>query len=888
MTKLYLIDGNAFVHRAYHAIKPLSTSKGEQINAVFGMIRMLLKLLKNEKPEYLAVCFDYPAPTFRHKEYPPYKATRKKTDEELKNQFPIVKDFVRAFNLPLIEMEGFEADDIIATYSTHAEKSGAEVIIVAGDKDTYQLVNKNVKVLDEQKEILFDEKEVRKKYGLPPSRLIDYFALVGDKSDNVPGVAGIGEVTALKLLNEYNTLDGIYENLEKIPEKIRAKLTGGKDAAVRSRRLVTLNRDVPVPIPWEELKVREFNRERLLDLLKKYEFASIIREIIPADPSTVSFSKKNIFTERELEDLCNTILAQGSVSLDIETTSVDFIRARIVGISLSPKASESFYIPVGHDYLGAPRQIDVQKALGILKPVFEDEKIKKYGHNIKYDLLVLKQHGINLRGVYFDTMIASYCLNPSRQNHNLKDVVLDVLGDRMTGIDEIIGKGKNQKTMNLVAIEAVSDYAMADSHYVMALAEKFAGEIEKKKLAELFFNVEMPLVEVLACMEETGIKIDVRYLKSLSADFGAKIAEIEKKVHALAGQEFNLNSPKQLSFILFEKLKLPPVRRTKTGFSTDEEVLKFLAGQHELPRLLLLHRELSKLKSTYADTLAELAEPGTCRIHASFNQTVTATGRLSSSDPNLQNIPVKTEEGRRIRKGFVAEKGYLLVSADYSQIDLRVLAHLSRDKNLLDAFNKGEDVHTRTAVELFGKSPAEITGDLRRVAKTINFGIIYGMSAFGLSHSLGIAQSDAAQYIENYFAKYSGVKEWIEATLKTARAKGYVTTLLNRIRYIPEINSSNNQIRSAAERVAINTPVQGTSADIIKVAMINIHRKIKSSKSGIRMLVQVHDELLFEVPESELTAASQFIKKEMESAIKLDIPVVADIKYGLNWEEMKK
>ncbi len=910
MKKLFLLDGNNIVHRAYHAIAPLTTSKGEQINAVFGAARMLLKILKKYSPEYVAVCFDYPAKTFRHKNYAQYKATRKIADEELKHQFPIVKDFVRAFNLPLIEMEGFEADDIIATFVEKFGGKTCEIIIVTGDKDALQIVGGNVKVLDELKETLYDSIKVEKRYGIPPSGLVDYFALVGDKSDNIPGVKGVGEVTALTLIKNYVTLDGIYENLGKIPEKIRERLSIQKESAYNSRFLATLNREVPLDLELEDLKRRDFDYEKLTGLLKKYEFTTLMKEVLPAVSPKAGYSKKIIFDENSLDNLLDEINRVKSASVDIETTSIDFLKAEIVGISVSTDIAQSFYIPIGHKYLGSPEQLSEELVLKKLKPLLEDEKIKKYGHNLKFDMLVLKKHGVNLKGIYFDTMIASYCLNPSRQYHGLKDVVFEVLGDRMVEIEELLGKGKSQKTMDEVSVESAADYAMADSHYVLRLAEKFSDEIDEKKLSGLFFDVEMPLLEVLSRMEEFGIKIDVEYYKELSMEVGSRISQIEREVRDIAGEEFNLNSPKQLSFVLFEKLKLPPVRKTKTGLSTDEEVLKILSTQHELPQKMLLHRELSKLKSTYIDALLPLADEKSHRIHASFNQTVTATGRLSSSDPNLQNIPVKTEEGRKIRRGFISEDGFVLLSADYSQIDLRILAHLSGDENMCDAFAKGEDIHIRTAMELFGKYDDKCSSRIysgaspdfirinsankseanRSVAKTINFGIIYGMSAYGLSQSLGIDQSMAASYIENYFSKYSGVKRWIEQNIAAARKNGYVKTLLNRIRYIPEINSSNNQIKTSAERVATNTPVQGSSADIIKLAMINIHRKLKDEGGklkDIKMLVQVHDELLFEISQKELASTAAWIKKEMEQAIKLDIPVVVDLKCGKNWDEMK-
>lgn len=886
--KLYLIDGNAVIHRAYHAISNLATSSGESTNAVYGTVRVLLKILKKYKPDRLAVCFDYPAPNFRHKKYPEYKATRKKTDQELKNQFPIVKEFVRAMGIPQIETEGFEADDLIAAAVSKMKDSFSEIVVVTGDKDILQLVGGKVKVLNEPKDKIFDEAAVEETYGVPPSAFADYLALVGDKSDNVPGVAGIGPVAASKLIKEYGGIKVIYDNLPSINEPARQKLESGRDAAFMSLELVMLRKDAPAPSSPDSYIVTAPDGVALSALVKRYEFTSMLREIpgAAAEPSR-AFVVKTIYTQKDLDEMTAAARAAGALAVDLETTSIDTLRAQIVGISCAVSDGEAFYIPAGHRYLGAPEQISVDDLVRSLKPLLEDGSIVKIAHNLKYEMMVLGRYGVEIKGKNFDTMVASYCLNPSKQNHGLKDVVFNVIGDAMTEIRELIGKGKKQITMAEVAVEDAAKYAAADAHYTLALRDKFQTALTEKNLDKLFRDIEMPLVEVLAAMEETGIKINPGHFEALSAEFGAKIAEAEKDARALAGEDFNLNSPKQLAAILFDKLKLPPVRKTKTGYSTDEEVLVSLSSRHELPKKILAHRELAKLKSTYVDSILASAEQGTRRIHSSFNQTVTATGRLSSSDPNLQNIPVRSEEGRKIRRGFVAEDGFTLLSADYSQIDLRVLAHLSADPGLTEAFRSGEDIHARTARELFGDKKEDFDS-LRRVAKTINFGIIYGMGPFALSGSLGIDQKTAAEYIDNYFARYSGVKKWVERVLSDVRKTGSVSTLLGRIRYIPEINSSNAQIRASAERIAMNTPVQGTSADIIKVAMINIYRKLRSQNSAARMLVQVHDDLMFEVPLSVAADFAVFVKKEMESAVRLNVPVVVDVKTGPNWDDMNK
>ncbi|MDI6757683.1 MAG: DNA polymerase I [Endomicrobiia bacterium] len=886
--KLYLIDGNAVVHRAYHAISNLSTSSGESTNAVFGTVRVLLKILKKYKPDRLAVCFDYPAPTFRHKEYPLYKATRKKTDQELKNQFPIVKEFVRSMGIPQIEVEGFEADDLIASAASRLRDSFDSITVVTGDKDILQLVDAKIKVLNEFKDKIFDEAAVEETYLVPAGAFADYLSLVGDKSDNVPGVEGIGPVAASGLIKEYGSIENIYANISSVKDTARQKLETGREAAFQSLNLIKLRLDAPVPSSPDDYVMSAPDREALASLVKKYEFVSLLKEIPGASSAPrEDYRASIIFDEQGLRQLSANIRSAGSFAIDLETTSLDTSRAAIVGISCAYSSTEAFYVPVGHNYLGAPEQMGLAKVLSVFKPLLEDDKIVKVAHNLKYEMMVFRAHGVEIKNPTFDTMVASYCLNPSKQNHGLKDVVFDATGDAMTEIKELIGKGKKQITMAEVAVEHAAKYAAADAHYTLLLRDLFAASLAEKKLDKLFREIEMPLVEVLASMEEAGIKINAAHFEALSTEFAAKIAAVEKEARALAGEDFNLNSPKQLAAILFDKLKLPTVRKTKTGYSTDEEVLTALSARHDLPKKILAHRELAKLKSTYVDAILAAAEPDTRRLHSSFNQTVTATGRLSSSEPNLQNIPVRTEEGRKIRRGFVAQDGFALLSADYSQIDLRVLAHLSADPGLTDAFRSGEDIHARTARELFGDKKEDFES-LRRAAKTINFGIIYGMGPFALSQSLGIDQKTAAEYIDNYFARYAGVKKWVESTLDSARKTGSVSTLLGRIRYIPEIASTNAQIRASAERVAMNTPVQGTSADIIKVAMINIYRKLCSQNSAARMLIQVHDDLMFEVPSKEVERYALFVKKEMESAVNLNVPVAVDVKTGRNWDEMEK
>lgn len=894
MPTLYIIDANAYVHRAYHALPPLTTSKGEMVNAVYGFIRMMLKIIRTEKPEYLAVCFDYPAKTFRHKAYAEYKATRKKLDDELKNQMPIVREVARVLNLPMLEKEGFEADDIIATLARSAKKDGAEVVVVSADKDALQLVEDGITVFNEPKNLIMDREAVREKYGLYPDKLVDMFALMGDASDNVPGVKGIGEKTAVKLIQKYGSVETLIKEAPSLDGKLKETITAHAADAERSKMLVTLDDHVDLERTWSSCKPGPADEKTVIDFLCRYEFTSLVDEIVPKGAPSVSAVEKRGFETRVVADkqaldaLVAKIAGSKRLSVDLETTGVDPLKADMVGLSFAVDADGAWYIPVGHAYLGVPSQLDLKTVLSSLKPVLENEKIPKYGHNIKYDLLVLKRYGIVLGGIHFDTMVASYCLNPSRNTHNLKGVALDYLGMRMTEISELIGKGAKQITMDMVEIEKAAPYAAADAVAVLRLADKLEPELKEKKIDRLFHDIEMPLVAILADMERLGAKIDVPYLEGLAKEFGRMIENVQSDIFRLAGEEFNPNSPKQLSVILFEKLKLPAIRRTKTGYCTDEEVLRTLAGQHDLPAKLMEYRELRKLKSTYIDGLLEAADKGTQRVHSSFNQTVTATGRLSSSEPNLQNIPIRSEYGRKIRKAFIPEGGHIFVSADYSQIDLRVLAHISGDTALVKAFREGEDIHRATASEVFGVPAAEVGADLRRIAKSINFGIVYGMSSFSLSQQLNIAPAKAKEYIDNYFKRYSGVKEWMEKIVKDARRSGFVATLLGRIRYLPEINSTNAQIRGFAERTALNTPIQGTSADIIKKAMIDLCAALGKAGLRSRMLVQVHDELLFEVPASEADRVTPLIKQKMEEAVKLDVPVIVDLKTGADWNDMEK
>lgn len=892
MADFYIIDGNSYIHRAYHAIPPLTTSKGEMVNAVYGFIKMLLNIVKTRKPDYLSVCFDHPSPTFRHKEFDFYKAHRKEIDDELKNQMPLAREAVKALNMISVELGGYEADDLIATLASQASGDGANVFIVTSDKDALQMVGGNIKVWNEGKNTVYDREAVKERYGLYPDQLIDMFALMGDASDNVPGIKGIGEKTAVKLMQKYGTLEGIFENAKEIEGKTGALIQGGKSAAESSKRLVTLVTNVALDIKWSDCKLKPYDEAALTDFLRRMEFKSLLNEMLPEKKltdQTLRFEPETavILTSDDLESLIETAKSKKMISIDTETTGINPLAADLVGISAAFDEKKAYYIPVGHSYLGMPRQLDKDKVMSMLRPVLENSEIRKYGQNIKYDLLMLKRSGAELKGVYFDSMIASYCLNPSKNSHGLKSMMLADFGMRMTEIEDLIGKGAKQTTMDKIEIEKAAPYAGADAAAVMLVSKIFEGELKQRGLEKLFYDIEMPLVGILAGMEHNGIKADTGYVRELIKKFEEEISRLQAEIFELAGEEFNPNSTKQLAVILFEKLKLPFLRKTKTGYSTDEETLQTLSGQHELPAKILEYRELQKLKSTYLESMLELSDSGG-RVHTSFNQAVTATGRLSSSEPNLQNIPIKSEYGRMIRKCFIAEKGYTLLSSDYSQIDLRSLAHITGDDVLKKAFQEGRDIHTATAMEVFGVQASGVTPELRRIAKTINFGIIYGMSAFSLSQQLSIPPQQAKEYIENYFKRYSGVKKWMDEIIEFAKANGFVKTVAGRIRYLPDINSKNGQIRGFSERMALNTPVQGTSADIIKIAMIDIDKHLKSSGSGARMLLQVHDELLFEVPDGEMREVPSKLKYLMENAMKLDVPTVVEVKAGANWNEMDK
>ncbi|MDZ7331713.1 MAG: DNA polymerase I [candidate division KSB1 bacterium] len=899
--KLFLIDGSALAYRSYFAFvkNPLINSRGENTSAIFGFLNSLLKIMDEHQPEYLAAVFDTPEPTFRHKIYPEYKATRQKMPDEMSEQLPRIRQVLEALRVPIIEVPGLEADDVMGSLATKAAQLGFETYLVTADKDFYQLVSPNIKVYDpgragKESEVL-DEAGVVRKIGLPPSKIVDYLSLMGDSSDNVPGVEGIGPKTAFELLQQFDSLDQIYQNLDKIDrESLRNKLEQSRELAFLSRQLVTLNTQASLEIDFEKLRRSEPDRGRTFQLLKELEFNSLLDRFTVSE-KTAEVNYMTITTQQQLEQLIEQLRSCSQFTFDLETTDVDPMKAEIVGLSFCWKEGEAYYIPTvsaktekSADLFSAEKfkGMPLQSVLSQLAPIFQDEAIKKSGQNVKYDLLVLSRAGIEVRGVDFDTMIASYVVNPSLRQHNLDALALTYFNYQKIPTKDLIGAGKKQITMAEVPIEEVSRYACEDADYTQRLRLVLEPMLIKYDLKKLFDEVEMPLVHVLMEMERAGVSLDVPLLEKMSRELSQRLDELIENIYQLAGQRFNINSTKQLADILFKKLGLPVKKKTKTGPSTDVDVLEELAKEHQLPRELLEYRQLSKLKSTYVDALPRLINPETGRVHTSYNQTVAATGRLSSSDPNLQNIPIRTEIGRKIREAFIpADDRHVILDADYSQIELRIMAHLSQDPMLIKAFQEGKDIHRETAALVFKVAPEEVTEEMRRRAKEVNFGIMYGMGAYGLASRLEIPQEEAEMFIINYFASYPKIQEFMMQTQEFARKNGYVTTLLNRRRYLPDIHSDNRRVREFAERNAINTPIQGTAADLIKVAMINIYRRMKAERLGAKMIMQVHDELVFEVPIDEVDQMKSLVREEMEGAIELSVPIKVDIGVGKNWLE---
>jgi DNA polymerase-1 len=885
---VYLIDGTAYIHRAYHAIQSLSNSKGLPTNAVFGFTRILLKLMEDRSPRYGAMFFDAKGPTFRHEIYPEYKANRPAMPEDMAVQIPYIKEVSAAFRLPIFEQPGFEADDLIGTVARSAAQHGYAVVIVTGDKDFLQLISSQAVIWDPMKDKIFDIKFIAENFGVEPPQMIDVMGFAGDSVDNIPGVPGIGQKTASELIKTFGSMEGVYARIEEITRrKQRENLIQYRDQAFLSRKLVTINTCAPVAFEPAAFKLESPDTAALAELFKTLEF----RQLQQAMSQKADLSRKDyqaILDEEALADLVSRLEAAPLLSIDTETTSTNPMRAKLVGLSFAVRPHEAFYVACGHRYLGAPRQLALNTVLQRLKPILENPDIQKIGQNIKYDWIVLARHGVDLQGVVFDTMLASYLLNPGKRAHSLDQIALDFLGHKTITYAEVAGQGQAAVSFDWVPVERAVPYACEDADLTLMARNVLVAKLEELGLTQLMEDIEMPLIPVLLRMEMTGAGVDVSRLRELSKSFEHELESLEAQIYVLAGERFNINSSQQLGTILFDKLQLPVQKKTKkrTGFSTDMSVLTRLAALHDLPALILKQRTLSKLKSTYVDALIGLVHPETGRIHTSFNQTIAATGRLSSSDPNLQNIPVRTDEGREIRRAFIPRPGWYLLSADYSQIELRILAHCSEDPILIKAFVDDEDIHTRTASEVFQVAPSQITADLRRQAKAINFGIIYGMSAFGLSQQLNISQKMAKTYIDHYFARYQGVKRFIDQTVSAAAETQRTSTLFGRIRLLPDMTSTNNVVRQAAERTAINTPIQGTAADLIKMAMIRVDRALRDQKLQSVMVLTVHDELVFEVPAEELDTVKHLVKELMEDVWPLKVPLKANVAYGEDWAEV--
>ena len=885
---VYLIDGTAYIHRAYHAIRSLSNSKGFPTNAVFGFTRMLIKLIQDKSPEYVAMFFDSKGPTFRHEIFSDYKANRPPMADDMAVQIPFIKDVTRGFNIPIYEMSGYEADDLIGTVAQKAVTQGFSVIMVTGDKDFVQLVTDRITIWDPMKDETIDHETVVRKNGLEPGQMLDVLGLAGDSSDNIPGVPGVGPKTAITLLKSFSNMDTLYDRIHEVKApKQREKLLAYKDQALMSRELAKINTHAPIDIDIAAFQLDPPDNEALAKIFKELEF----RQLQKAYPVSGDVSHKKyhaVLDPAALKDLIAKLKTTEIFALDTETTAIDPMVARLVGLSFAVTPDEAFYIPCGHTYPGVPDQLDLEFVLDHLKPVLEDQHDKKIGQNIKYDWTVLCRHGIRLSGVVADTMVASYLINPEKRAHNLDQIALDFLDHKMISYAEVTtDEGKKIGSFSDVQIDKAVPYACEDADITLAAWEKFRPMLENQGLTRLFETVEMPLIPVLMRMEMAGIRVDKDRLTELSKDLALQLEQTEEQIYALAGEAFNINSSQQLGKILFEKLKLPTQKKTKkkTAYSTDVEVLKFLSDRHELPAMVLQHRSVAKLKSTYVDALSELINPETGRVHTSYNQTVTATGRLSSSNPNLQNIPIRTEEGRKVRQAFIPEPGWSFVSMDYSQIELRLLAHYSGDEILIDAFTKDEDIHTRTAAEVFQALPVMITSELRQQAKVINFGIMYGMSPFSLSRELNISQKMAKTYIDHYFKRYAGVKQFIDETIETARETLMTSTELGRIRLLPDINSKNANVRGFAERNAVNTKIQGTAADLIKLAMIRADAAIIENGLKSRMLLSVHDEIVFEVPPEEMETMKDTGREIMETIWSFKVPLKVNVAVGKNWAE---
>ncbi len=888
--RLFLIDGNSILYRSYYAIRNLTNAQGFPTNAIYGFLSTLRKILKEENPHYLGIVFDTKGPTTRHELFKEYKAQRKPMPEDLVPQVPKLKQILQAMNIPLYEKPGYEGDDLLGSLSQKAAAHRIPTVILTNDKDLFQLVNDNIVIYHVTKDRYLDKGAVKEEFGVDPGQVEDVLALWGDPSDNIPGVRGVGEKTAKKLIQKYGSLDSLLENLEKV-KNARAKnnIIRQLDQLALSRQLVNIARDLPLDFKLEDFEISEPDYELLLPLLQEMDFTSLLSEYLEKKGSGQKKKYQLILDEKDLNCLIADIKQAGRVSVDTETDSLFPTRARLVGMSFSVQPHAAWYLPLRHDYLGAPRQIPVDTALSRLNTVLSNPEIKKIGQNIKYDSIVLRREKILLAGIELDSMVLSYLADPNRGKHNLDSLAIELLNVKPISYKEVAGTGKSARTMNAIDIEEVGPYACEDADYALQLSERLWTRVQKDNLAPLYHQIEKPLIRVLADMEVWGIKIHPESLNRLSCELEQNMKVLEEKIHDNAGETFNINSPQQLSRILFEKLKLPASKKTqKTGsYSTGFSVLNDLAESYPIASFTLEYRQLAKLKSGYADTLPLLINPETGRVHTSYNQTVAATGRLSSSDPNLQNIPARGEWGRRFRSAFIPEKGHLFLCADYSQIELRILAHLSGDTRLIETFRQRRDIHLETAIQVFGERSDLSPNEARRRAKIINFSIIYGTSAFSLAKELGTSTGEAQNFIDRYFEKHHGVRDYLDACVESAQEKGYSETMLGRRRAIPELQQSNKMVQQAGRRIALNTPIQGTAADLIKTAMIQIWKDIRAQNLSTRMVLQVHDELVFEVPDAEKDKAEALVKKRMEHVYDLTVPLDVHLGWGVNWWEAK-
>ena len=888
--KLVLVDGSSYLYRAFHAMPNLTNSQGEPTGAVYGVVNMLRRLLKEQPSEYFAVVFDAPGPTFRDQMYPKYKANRPPMPDELRGQIQPLHDVISALGLPLICVKGVEADDVIGTLAVAASEMGIETLIASGDKDLFQLVGDKVLLVDSMKDITYDATGVVNKFGVPPERMVDFLTLVGDSVDNIPGVPKVGPKTASKWLNEFGSLDELVQHANEIGGKVGEYLRGALDQLPMSKALATIKLDVQLDVHPDGLQLQPADKSRLRTLYAGLEFKTWLSELgglSAGDDKAKSppVDYQVILDQKALNRWIKRLQSAELISIDTETTSLDPMQARIVGLSFTDRTCEAAYLPLGHDYAGAPDQLPLEETLAQLKPLLEDPTLPKVGQNLKYDRSVLLNHDIELRGIRFDTMLESYVLDSTGSRHDMDTLSLKYLGLNSIRYEDVAGKGKKQLTFNQVPVETATPYAAEDADLVLRLHQTLYPRLKQfEKQREVFENIEMPLLPVLSRIERTGVRVDSDMLARQSSELGERIDTLAQQAFDQAGADFNIASPKQIQEILFEKLQLPVISKTPKGQpSTSENVLQELAEQHELPKLILEHRALSKLRSTYTEKLPLLVNPNTGRVHTSYHQASVATGRLSSTDPNLQNIPVRTTDGRRIREAFVPESGSVLLAADYSQIELRIMAHLSGDDGLLAAFADNQDIHRATASEVFSTALEDVDSDQRRSAKAINFGLIYGMSAFGLARQLGINRSEAQSYIELYFDRYPGVKAYMEQIRTQAREQQFVETIFGRKLYLPDISSSNHARRQGAERAAINAPMQGTAADLIKLAMLAIDSWLTEQALETRMIMQVHDELVLEVPDSELKDVPETIASLMSGVAQLRVPLRVDVGSGANW-----